>query len=153
MHRNLKSKQPLQCFDPEGSSSGQYTITKQTEQQNAHYQFIYKINKNSNPSWCLTAANQTLAVMVPRASSTPLGMVNHCARRWSRGIAWNGISILYRTASPRTESFINLKSDSCAVCLSFSFLSVFSIVECMRTLLQFIYIYNVTDGFKTSGPF
>ena len=33
----------MQRFDPEGSSSGKHTITKQTEQQNAHYQFIYSI--------------------------------------------------------------------------------------------------------------
>ena len=37
------SKQPLQRFDPEGSSSGKHTITKQTEQQNEHCQFIYKM--------------------------------------------------------------------------------------------------------------
>ena len=48
--------------------------------------------------------------------------------------AWNGISILRGTTSLRSysESYIHLKCDLCAVCLSFSFLSFFGVVECMK---------------------
>ena len=70
--------------------------------------------------------------MVPRALLGHPDTVNHYARRWLRGTAFNGISILRGTTSLRSESFINLTCDLCAVCLSFSFLSFFSVVSARK---------------------